>query len=423
MPLQRLKKDIVTLGKMGRKIPIETDMYEQLDSDKGLWRLEGTKQAEISKEFIINRMKEAGLEVRIDKIGNIFGKREGTKPDRKAVMFGSHLDSVKNGGQFDGPLGVVTGLEALRVMEEEGFKNERPLELVVFMGEEGSAFKLGLLGSLVITGSISVEEALAIKNDDGMTLKESLEETDVKGDFEFNIDNVEYFVELHIEQGPVLDKEKIPIGIVENITGIIWIIATIEGEENHAGTTPMNLRRDPLVAASNVVLFASERAKEMVKEQGKSGSTVATVGKLVVFPSALNIVPGKVDLGIDIRDVVDKNIKLLREEIINNIKSLESKYGVKTSVNIPLEKPSSPCSQEVVNVIEQVTKDLGIKAKRMNSGAGHDAQNIAHKVKTAMIFVPSVNGISHAPMEWTNWEDIKKGLDVMVETLKRLSLQ
>lgn len=406
---------------MGRKFPIETDMYKYLDNEKGLWRLEGTTHAEISKDYIIKKMKETGLETRIDKVGNIFGKREGTKPDKKAVMVGSHLDSVKNGGQFDGALGVVTGLEAIRIMEDEGFKNERSLELVVFMGEEGSAFKPGLLGSSVIVGDMLVDKALSIKNDDGITLKETLEKTGHKGTFELEIDNVEYFIELHIEQGPVLDKEKISIGIVENITGVTWIIAEIKGEENHAGTTPMNLRKDPLVAASSVVLFASERANEMVKEQ--SGSTVATVGKLEVFPSAPNIIPAKVDIGIDIRDGVDKNIKLLSREIINTIKGLESKYGVKTSVDIVLDKPPSSCSQEVVKVIEEASKDLGIKAKKMYSGAGHDAQNIAKKVKTAMIFVPSVNGISHAPMEWTNWEDIKKGIDVMTETLKRLSLK
>jgi len=421
MSLQRLKKDLVTLGKMGRKFPIETDTYESLGNEKGLWRLEGTTQAKISRDFIIKKMKEAGLEVRIDKVGNVFGKREGTKPDKKSVMVGSHLDSGKNGGQFDGPLGIVTGLEALRVMKDEGFKNKRSLELVAFMGEEASAFKPSLLGSRVMMGIIPVDKALTLKDDNGTTLKEVLDKTGHKGEFEFEIDNIGYFIELHIEQGPVLDKEKIPIGIVENITGYTWVMAEIEGEENHAGGTPMNMRRDPLVAASNVVLFASVRANEMAKKQG--GSTVATTGKLEVFPSAPNVIPGNVDIGIDIRDVVDKNIKLLRGEIIDTIKGLEAKYGVKTSIDVPLDFPPCPCSQEVVKLIEEVSQDLGIKAKRMNSGGGHDAQVIAKKAKIAMIFVPSVNGISHAPMEWTNWEDIEKGIDVMTEVLKRLSLK
>lgn len=419
MALQRWKEDLIELGEMGRKTPARVERYEQLDLEKGLYRLEGTSEIKKSKGYVIARMKEAGLKVRIDKVGNIFARREGFKTSKSAVMSGSHLDSVLNGGMFDGVIGVVTALEAVRIMNEEGFENERPIEIVVFMGEEGSAFKKGLLGSDVAAGKRSVEEALALKNDAGVTLKEALEQFELKGDFEMDLSDVEYFIETHVEQGPILDREKIPIGIVENITGITWVIAILEGEENHAGTTPMSVRRDPLVAAANVVLFANKRANEMVKELG--GSTVATVGKMLVHPGAPNIIPGKVEMGIDIRDGIEGNMKNLTEEIIETIRNLEDKYGVKSEIEIPIVHPPCPCSREVIEAIERAARETGIEAKRMNSGAGHDAQNIAEKVKTGMIFLPSVNGISHAPMEWTNWEDMGKGIKVLTQALKNLS--
>ena len=222
-----------------------------------------------------------------------------------------------------------------------------------------------------------------------------------------------------MEQGPVLDQEGTPIGIVENITGITWVKAIIEGEANHAGTTPMLSRKDALIAAADVASFVNKRAIEMVKEFG--GSTVATVGKMVVHPGAPNIVPGKVELGIDIRDGDQDHLNTLTAEILDYIKRMERKHGVKCSTEIPIDHPPCPCASEVVAAIEKATQQLGIKARRMNSGAGHDAQNIAEKVKTGMLFVPSINGISHSPMEWTEWEDIEKGIQVLTQTIKTLS--
>jgi N-carbamoyl-L-amino-acid hydrolase len=419
MSPQRWKDDLVQLGEMGRRTPVRIESYDQLDLEKGLHRLEGTQEIKKSKEYVMEKMKEAGLEVRIDKIGNIFARKEGTKTSTGAVMSGSHLDSVLNGGMFDGPLGVVSALEAVRIMNDEGFENERPIEIVAFMGEEGSAFRKVLLGSAVMVGNFSMDEALAIKNDEGTTLREALDQLELRGDFEMNLGDVEYFIETHIEQGPVLDHEKIPIGIVENITGITWVNAVLTGEENHAGTTPMAVRKDPLVAAANIVLLANRRANEMVRQFG--GSTVATVGKMIVKPGAPNIVPGSVEMGIDIRDGDKENMKKLKDEVIAGIKGLEDQYGIESTAEIPFGYPPCPCAREVVDAIENAVSTVGIKAKKMNSGAGHDAQNIAQKVKTAMIFVPSINGISHSPMEWTNWDDVENGVKVLAQTMKNLS--
>ena len=415
----RWKEEIIELGEMGRKDSARVTEFEDLNLEKGLYRLEGTEKSKKSKEYIISKMESAGLEVRYDKVGNIYARKKGSKAGAGAVMSGSHLDSVLNGGMFDGVLGVVGALEAVRRMNDENFENERPIEIVVFMGEEGSAFKKGLLGSDVAVGKRSVDEALSLTNEENRTLEEALRGLGQLGDFEMDFSGIEYFVEMHVEQGPVLDREKVPIGIVENITGITWVTANITGQENHAGTTPMSMRIDPLVAASNIVLLASRRANEMVKQFG--GSTVATVGKMVVKPGAPNIIPGSVEMGIDIRDGIEENMKGLQTEIIHAIKALAEQYKVDVALDIPIYHPPCPCSGTVVDAIEHAAKGLGINAKRMNSGAGHDAQNVAQKVKTGMIFVPSVNGVSHSPLEWTNWEDIENGVAVLTGALKELS--
>jgi beta-ureidopropionase / N-carbamoyl-L-amino-acid hydrolase len=419
MAHQRWKEDIIAIGQMGRKVSQRIESYDQLDLEKGQYRLEGTSACKKSKEYVIAKMKEAGLEVRIDSVGNIFARKEGRRASKGAVMSGSHLDSVLNGGMFDGVLGVVSALEAVRRMNDEGFENERPIEVAAFMGEEGSAFKKALLGSLVLAGRLPDAEALAISNDKNVTLKEALDKQKLRGDFVMDLDDVAYFIETHVEQGPVLDTEKIPIGIVENITGLTWINAMLNGEENHAGTTPMASRSDPLVAAAEIVTLTSRRANEMVKSFG--GSTVATVGKMIVKPGAHNIVPGTVEMGIDIRDGDPQKLQKLKEQTILSIKKLEERYGVKSIIEVAFDHPPCPCSPEVVNTIEDAATDLSVKARRMNSGAGHDAQNLAEKVKTAMIFVPSISGISHSPMEWTNWDDIENGIKVLTQVLKNLS--
>ena len=419
MSFTRWKEDLIELGRLGRKSSARIETYGQLHPEKGLYRLEGTEEMRRSKEYMISRMKEVGLTVRIDRVGNIFGRREGSKTKKGAVMSGSHLDSVLNGGMFDGALGVISALEAVRIMKDEGFENERPVEVVIFMGEEGSAFKKVLLGSHILVGKMPVEEAWELKNSEGLTLKDALDRGGLRGDFEMDLGDVEYFIEMHVEQGPILDQEKIPIGIVENITGLTWVYATLEGEENHAGTTPMFSRRDALVAAAEIISFTSRRAKEMARKFG--GSTVATVGRMFVLPGAPNIVPGRVEMGIDIRDGVEENMKNLRQEILGRIRDLEEEYGIKSTIEIPFLHPPRPCSRAVVVTIAKAVQEMNLQARRMNSGAGHDAQNIAEKVKTGMIFVPSIRGISHSPLEWTNWEDIERGIGVLTRALKDLS--
>jgi len=417
--VNKLKEDLVEAGKIGRDPERRVERYDQLDPERGVNRLACTEANKRLRDYVVMRMKEAGLEVKIDKIGNIFARKEGTKTNKGTIMCGSHLDSVPNGGQFDGCLGVFGAIEAIRSMTEEGFDNERSIEVVVFTGEEGPEFGMSLLGSSALVGKINMAEALGKNNTAGQTLDEALKEINYKGDFTRTLEDVEYMVELHIEQGPVLYKENIPIGIVENIAGITWLMVTIKGEGNHAGTTPMKMRKDALVTASEIVSFVNWRANEMVDKLGSV--TVGTVGKLNVFPNGTNSIPAKVEIGIDIRDVVKENMDSLKSEVVEFINGLEKKYEVAAEIQMPHPHSPVPLSSEVIDTITESAKKLGVQAKRMNSGAGHDSQNMAEKVKTGMIFVPSVNGVSHSPMEWTEWGDIENGVQVLTQTLKNLS--
>ena len=417
--IARLKENIVEAGKFGRTTPRRVESYGQLDPQNGVTRPTGSEGNKQIRDYTVDQMKKAGLAVTIDSLGNIYGRKEGSKTNKGTVMTGSHLDSVKNGGMFDGPLGVFSAIEVARRLHEENFDNKRPLEVVVFTGEEGSAFSPALLASSALVGKMTTDEALNRKNDAGQTLGETLEKIGYRGSFERSLDDVEYFIEMHIEQGPVLYQEKIPVGIVQSITGITWISITITGQENHAGTTPMKMRRDALVAASDIISFINRRANEMVDKPGTS--TVGTVGKLNVLPNGFNQVPGKVEMGIDIRDVAQKNMETLTEETLELVKDIERKHNVNIQVEVPLKKPPAPLSDEVVDAIDKAAIETGIPAKRMNSGAGHDCQNMAVRVKTGMIFVPSIDGISHAPMEWTEWGDIEKGVSVLTQAVKNLS--
>jgi hydantoinase/carbamoylase family amidase len=415
----RLKEDIIASGRFGREPERRVDVFDKLYPEKGVTRPTGSSANMKIRAYAVEKMKEAGLDVRVDAVGNIFGHKNGVQHEMGAVMCGSHLDSVINGGQFDGALGVFSAIEAVRRLEDEGYKNARPIEVVVFTGEEGSAFGMTLLGSSALIGKMSYEEAAARRDPEGRTLKVALEYMGYKGDFVMDLDTVAYFVELHIEQGPVLFNEKVPVGIVENIAGIAWIYATINGEGNHAGTTPMQMRRDALTAAADIIKFVEKRANEMVDRLGSA--TVGTVGKLNVYPNGTNIIPGRVELGIDIRDVVSENMESLKQEVSAALKDLERKYGVSVDISLPTTHFPELLAQEVIDVIEQSAGEVKIRSMRMNSGAGHDSQNIAKRVKTGMIFVPSVGGISHAPMEWTEWADIENGVQVLTRTIKHLT--
>lgn len=402
--MERLKKNILELGSIGKTL------------QGGVDRATGTKKDKDARDLIVSLMKEAELDVQIDKIGNIFGRREGNS-NKKVVMVGSHIDSVPNGGVFDGSLGVLMSLEAVRVIEEECFKNERPIEVVVFSDEEGHFHPH--LGSKVLAGILSIDVAGKMLDNRGISVESYLADIGYKGCIERSIEEVESYIEPHVEQGPVLYDGQIPLGIVRNVVGLSWLNLVIQGEENHAGATPMNMRKDALVSASEIALFVHRRARQLAQEY--DSSFVGTAGRISVFPNAINVIPGKVKIGIDVRSVVHGNIERFKEEICEKISEVEQEYGVKIETEeIGLVKPVA-FSNYIINRIKKECAKLKIAYKIMNSGGGHDAQEIAQKTKAGMMFLPSVNGVSHSPKERTEWKDIELGTKVLTQTLKHLS--
>lgn len=417
--IDRWREDILVLGQLGRSDGMRVEKYDQLDGSMGLKRIEGSSEMKRSREYIISKMKEAGLKVRVDKVGNIFGRKDG-RAGSKVMMVGSHIDSVFNGGMFDGTVGVVGALEAVRRLSDMDYPNHRPIEIVVFMGEEGTAFKTCMLGSDVLCNNIPLDKALKFKTNAGMTLKKVLKYYGHKSDFWLDLDEVEYFIEMHIEQGSNLWTNQVPIGIVLGIVGYSYLAVNIEGQENHAGSTPMQMRKDALVAAANLTVYTNQIACEMVEQYGYP--TVATVDTFEVYPGTSATIPGRVKMTIDIRDETEKNIGLIIKKIKNYAEQVQAAHSVKITTEVIVAQPPNSLAHGVINSIEKVAEELNVNYMKMYSSTLHDALNIARRVKTGMIFVPSVSGISHSPFEWTNWEDIECGIKVLTNTIKKLSV-
>ncbi len=416
----RLKNDLIHISAVGRTSGRAILSYEGLDPEAGITRPEGSPANKIMRDYTVQQMRAAGLTVRVDRVGNIFGRLAGRQDHHKAVMIGSHLDSVVNGGNLDGALGVFTALEAVRRLKDQTFENQRPIDVVAFTGEEGSAFVTGtMLGSAFLAGDISAEEVLSTKNMQGQSLASTLKEIGYQGDYAYPVEDIGDFIELHIEQGPILDMNKIPIGIVESINGLTWLNAMITGSANHAGTTPMHARQDALVAAAEAALFLNKRSRELARKT--NDSVVGTTGRFRVEPNNTNIIPGRVELGLDIRAASREPMQELITETTTFLNGLGHKYDVSVEVFEPDIQQPLLLSAEIADVLELAATDQGIPCKRMHSGAAHDAQNMATVARTGMIFVPSVNGISHSPLEWTHWDDIEKGACVLTQTIKTLS--
>lgn len=391
--LTRLKSNILKIGEIGRK------------KGEGITRLAFSDVYYKASDVFKDLMKDAELKVKTDRLGNVFGKREGENNDLPSIMIGSHMDTVKNGGLFDGNLGVNAALECIYVLEENNIKTKHPIEIVSFNAEEGSEMG-GTFGSRVMVGlQDPLENGLADKlKKYGLTLN------DVKSSIR-NTSDIKAFLELHIEQGGDLFSKDIPIGIVKGIAGITRYRISALGEANHAGTTPMNLRKDAMMGASKLMVEIEKIAKNI------GAPFVATIGVADVFPGAINIIPGRVELILEMRDLNQERI----EKAVNKIKKSAQSIGeVDFKFELLINKPPVKTSRRIVQCIEEACIDKNIPYQIMASGAGHDAKAIANKVPTGMIFVPSKDGKSHCPDEWTDWEDIKKGTEILLDTIIRL---
>ncbi len=367
------------------------------------------------RALVMRWMREAGLNPRIDPAGNILGKRAGSDPQAEPVLFGSHIDSVPSGGNFDGDLGSLSAIEAIESLNAAKITTRRPLEVVVWTNEEGVAFNNGLFGSRAAAGLLERGEIDRVWS--GVSQRDALRK--IGGDPD-HIDAARRrpqhaYIELHIEQGGNLDREKIPIGVVEGIVGIDRYDVEIRGFANHAGTTPMPDRQDALVAAAELTVAVNQIVR------GEPGRQVGTVGHIEVSPNAPNVVPGLVRLTVELRDLESAKVARLGRAIQERAQQIAK--DTKTSIEFHQASHHEPAlaDPKLQTAIEQASARLGLKTRRLPSGAGHDAQSMAHIAPMAMIFIPSVGGISHSPKELSRWEDCANGAAVLLETVRSLA--
>jgi N-carbamoyl-L-amino-acid hydrolase len=364
------------------------------------------------REYVMGLMRKAGLDVSVDAAGNISGKRGGADKTLPPLLFGSHIDSVPEGGNYDGVVGSLGAIEVAQTLIEKNIATRHPLEVIIFQNEEG-----GLIGSRAMDGELT-EKELDLVSRSGKTIRDGIKF--IGGDpgrltsVRRQRGSIAAYLELHIEQGGILASEKIDIGIVEGIVGINWWDVEISGFANHAGTTPMNQRHDALLAAAKFIAAVNKVVTSV------PGRQVGTVGRIQALPGAPNVIPGKVVLSLELRDLDAKKINSLYEQIRVAAQEIANASGTRfefkeINVNIP-----APTNQKIRDLIAESAHDLHLSTKTMPSGAGHDAQDMARLTDVGMIFVPSIDGISHSPKEYSRPGDITNGANVLLRTLLKL---
>ena len=368
----------------------------------GLTRLALTDDDKRGRDLMVRWMREAGLRVTVDQMGNIFGERAGREP-LPPVMMGSHVDSVPTGGKYDGQLGVLCGLETIRVLNTHGIRTRHPVTLAIFTNEEGARFQPAMIASGVMAGKIALEDAYNACDKDGMRLVDELERIGYLGAEPCVPRPFRAYLELHIEQGPLLEEEGLSVGVVDGIVAISWSRLTLHGVQDHAGPTPMRIRHDALVAAAEVITGARTIATEL------GGDLVTTVGNLVVHPNIVNAIPGRVTLSIDMRDPRDETLDVARRCLDAVVKAACEREGVRAELEHYWRVPYTPFAPDVVAAVERAAKAAGARYRHILSGAGHDAQYMAAIGPTGMIFVPSRGGRSHCEEEFTPMDDIERG--------------
>lgn len=368
-----------------------------------------------ARAFMIDEIKSADIVPRIDAAGNIFA-RYGGQPNQPAILFGSHVDSVPNGGNFDGDLGTFSALEVIQAVQTAKIQTKHPLEMVLWAHEESTAFGIGTAASRIVAGDLQAGDMDRTWN--GMKRSDAIKriagtpdqiETAIRGKGAWHS-----YVELHIEQGGTLDKAKIPIGIVEGIVGIHRYDVVIEGFANHAGTTPMGERRDAMVAAAQLTLAVREIAAR------RPGRQVGTVGRIEVEPNSPNVIPGKVTLSVEFRDLSEQVLRELDEAIKTRGAAIAKDTNTTITFTLASVNIGAPATSGVQAAIGTAAGALSLQTRRLPSGAGHDAQQIARLCPMGMIFVPSVGGVSHSPRELTTWDDCARGANVLLGTMLEL---
>ena len=382
------------------------------NGEQGNARLALTDADRDGRDLVTGWMHDLGLQVTIDAVGNAVGTRAGTDPDAAPVMIGSHIDTVRTGGRFDGNLGVLGGLEVIELLEQHGVRTTHPVSVAFFTDEEGARFQPDMLGSLVYVGGMALEDALDVRAaDDGARLGDELTRIGYAGPTPCPAAAPHAFVELHIEQGPVLEDEGFTIGAVTGVQGISWTELTITGQSAHAGTTPMRLRRDPGYVAAAINTGVRALANEM------GASQVATVGRCEFSPNLVNVVPAKVTMTVDLRNTDELLLQQAESVFAAYTDALAVEEGVTIERRTLARFEPVEFHAEMVDLVESTAQRLGHSTMRMPSGAGHDAQMLARVCQTAMVFVPSVNGLSHNIAEHTNLADVTAGADVLLQVV------
>jgi len=408
----RLLARIDELGQIGR-----------IDGPNGEWgnaRLALTDEDRAGRDLVVAWMRDLGLDVVVDAIGNVVATRAGVDSTLAPVMVGSHIDTVGTGGRFDGNLGVLAGLEIVETLERAGVTTERPFQVAFFTDEEGSRFAPDMLGSLVYVGGLPLEEALdLVAADDGARLGDELERIGYAGPVPCPTASAPHaYLELHIEQGPILEAEGITIGVVEGVQGISWTEVVIVGQSAHAGTTPMRLRHDPVYCAGAIATYVRDLTRHLGAEQ------VGTVGRIDVYPNLVNVVPARVVMTVDLRNTDDRVLQEAESRLGTFLDELAGMEGVSITTNSLARFEPVEFDASMVDLVEASAQRLGHSTKRMPSGAGHDAQMLARICPTAMVFTPSVNGLSHNIAEFTEATDIAAGANVLLQVvLDRLDVR
>lgn len=403
----RLGNRIEALGEIGRVVGP--------NGERGVARLALTDADRAGRDLVVSWMRDLGLSVTIDAIGNAIATYEGTDPDAAPVMTGSHIDTVATGGRFDGNLGVLAGLEVIETLAAHGIRLKRSLQVAFFTDEEGARFAPDMLGSLVYVGGLPLEQALDARDDGGARLGDELERIGYAGPTPCPAAAFPHaYVELHIEQGPVLEDDGIGIGAVTGVQGISWSQFVIEGRSAHAGTTPMRLRRDPMVVAASIITEARRIAGEF------GGAQVATVGRLDAAPNLVNVVPQQVRFTLDVRNTDEAILQRAEAHLFAFAERVAADEGCTIERTTLARFEPVTFDPSMIDLVERTAERLGHPVKRMPSGAGHDAQMLARVCPTSMIFVPSANGLSHNLAEHTDPSDIEAGADVLLHVLVEL---
>ena len=401
---ERLLRRLRELGELGRS------------ADGRLTRLAGSAADKLGRDRFVHWAKSAGLDVRVDRIGNILAIwTKAENPAAAPLMLGSHIDTVIDAGIYDGCYGVLAGLEVIETLAQAGFTPRQPIMVAAFTNEEGVRYAPDMMGSLVYAGGLTADSALAVTGTDGTVLGEELARIGYAGQEEPGFHKPQAYIELHIEQGPVLEREGLTIGAVENLQGISWQRITIEGAANHAGTTPMAMRQDAGHAASRVITFLHDRAR------ASTSGTVATVGTIAFEPNAINVIPARAIFTVDLRDPDEARLQAEEQALADHLETISRERGVTISAERLARFAPVTFDDGIVREIEAAAKARGLTVRRMTSGAGHDAQMMARIAPAAMIFVPSHRGISHNPKEFTAQADLVAGANVLLDVVRRLA--